>query len=231
MRHHHRHDIPRPCSERISSSSSPPPEASCGYRCFSYQLTGLCGPRYTSIWVSQLRLMGACWLHATTTSNSPSLNLPCKAPAGLKRLALQRRKALEHTHGISLHCSVRAVASEHRLTPDPLMRRTALDYDPVHYRARKLLGSARYALGDLPAARDALRFALTQCPEYADAQCDLGEPACHAALLSVQFVAVFNCTGNSPHHNPGLMCTCFLGTFSMQREVPALIMQDARCAP
>ena len=47
----------------------------------------------------------------------------------------------------------------------------------MHYRARKLLGSARYALGDLPAARDALQFALTQCPEYADAQCDLGEHA------------------------------------------------------
>ena len=59
-----------------------------------------------------------------------------------------------------------------------VLRRTALDYDPVHYRARKLLGSARYALGDLPAARDALQFALTQCPEYADAQCDLGEDVC-----------------------------------------------------
>ena len=53
--------------------------------------------------------------------------------------------------------------------------RRALDFDPVHCRARKLLGSARYALGDLPAARDALQYALAQRPEYADAQCDLGK--------------------------------------------------------
>ena len=45
----------------------------------------------------------------------------------------------------------------------------------MHCRARKLLGSARYALGDLPAARDALQYALAQRPEYADAQCDLGK--------------------------------------------------------
>ena len=69
------------------------------------------------------------------------------------------------------------------------MCRTALDYDPVHYRARKLLGSARYALGDLPAARDALQYALAQCPEYADAQFDLGERALHgyrAGILWLQ---------------------------------------------
>ena len=53
--------------------------------------------------------------------------------------------------------------------------RRGVDFYPVHCRARKLLGSARYALGNLPAARDALQYALAQRPEYADAQCDLGK--------------------------------------------------------
>jgi hypothetical protein len=37
-----------------------------------------------------------------------------------------------------------------------------------------LLGSALYALGDLPAAEEALRRSLCINPGYADASCDLG---------------------------------------------------------
>lgn len=43
-----------------------------------------------------------------------------------------------------------------------------------HPRARKLLGSALYALGDLASARDELTAALALQPDYADARCDLG---------------------------------------------------------
>jgi tetratricopeptide (TPR) repeat protein len=47
---------------------------------------------------------------------------------------------------------------------------------PGHFRARKLLGSALYALGDLAAARAELDFAVALQPGYADAHCDLGAP-------------------------------------------------------
>ena len=52
--------------------------------------------------------------------------------------------------------------------------RAASELEPTHFRARKLLGSAQYALADLPAARDALTAALSLRPDYADAHCDLG---------------------------------------------------------
>ena len=54
------------------------------------------------------------------------------------------------------------------------MRRAAIQLDADHYRALKLLGSALYALGDLPAAEAALKQALALHPDYADASCDLG---------------------------------------------------------
>ncbi len=53
--------------------------------------------------------------------------------------------------------------------------REAARLEPSHYRARKLLGSALYALGDLHAARTALSDALALRPDYADAHCDMGE--------------------------------------------------------
>ena len=56
------------------------------------------------------------------------------------------------------------------------MRRAAAQLEPSHFRARKLLGSAQYALADLAAARDALTSALALRPDYADAHCDLGAP-------------------------------------------------------
>lgn len=52
--------------------------------------------------------------------------------------------------------------------------RAAAARNAGHFRARKLLGSALYALGDLPAARDELAAALELQPAYADAYCDLG---------------------------------------------------------
>ena len=52
--------------------------------------------------------------------------------------------------------------------------REAARREPSHYRARKLLGSALYALGDLHAARAALSDALALRPDYADAHCDMG---------------------------------------------------------
>ena len=52
--------------------------------------------------------------------------------------------------------------------------REAARLEPSHYRARKLLGSALFALGDLRAARAALSQALALRPDYADAHCDLG---------------------------------------------------------
>jgi cytochrome c-type biogenesis protein CcmH/NrfG len=54
--------------------------------------------------------------------------------------------------------------------------------NPKHWRGMKLLGSALYALGDLPAARTALEFALQLKPDYADAHCDLGNILCHEFL-------------------------------------------------
>ncbi len=47
---------------------------------------------------------------------------------------------------------------------------------PGHFRARKLLGSALYALGDLAPACAELDFAVALQPGYADAHCDLGAP-------------------------------------------------------
>ena len=52
--------------------------------------------------------------------------------------------------------------------------REAARLEPGHYRARKLLGSALYALGDARAARGALADALALRPDYADARCDMG---------------------------------------------------------
>ncbi|CAL8472353.1 g11896 [Coccomyxa elongata] len=54
----------------------------------------------------------------------------------------------------------------------------ASQLEPTHFRARKLLGSAQYALADLPTARDALTAALALRPDYADAHCDLGCTLC-----------------------------------------------------
>eukprot|EP00884_Botryococcus_braunii_P006354 jgi/Botrbrau1/1571/Bobra.0107s0058.1 len=56
--------------------------------------------------------------------------------------------------------------------------REAVQMNPKHWRGMKLLGSALYALGDLPAARTALEFALQLKPDYADAHCDLGCTLC-----------------------------------------------------
>ena len=52
--------------------------------------------------------------------------------------------------------------------------REAAKIDASHFRARKLLGSAQYALGNLPAAKKALIGALSLRADYADAHCDLG---------------------------------------------------------
>jgi Flp pilus assembly protein TadD len=52
--------------------------------------------------------------------------------------------------------------------------RAAGRLEPTHFRARKLLGSALYAIGDLEAAKNALTAALALRPDYADAHCDLG---------------------------------------------------------
>lgn len=56
------------------------------------------------------------------------------------------------------------------------MHREAARLEPAHFRARKLLGSAQYALADLAAAKIALTAALALRPDYADAHCDLGQP-------------------------------------------------------
>jgi hypothetical protein len=62
--------------------------------------------------------------------------------------------------------------------------REAIALNEGHYRALKLLGSALYALGDLPAARAALEASLALNLAYADASCDLG--ACtQLALLQL----------------------------------------------
>ena len=52
--------------------------------------------------------------------------------------------------------------------------REAIRLNEGHFRAQKLLGSALYALGDLPAAKAALQASLAINPGYADASCDLG---------------------------------------------------------
>ena len=48
-------------------------------------------------------------------------------------------------------------------------RRAALELAPGHPRLHKLLGSARFAMGDLAGAEAALRRALELRPDYADA--------------------------------------------------------------
>ena len=51
------------------------------------------------------------------------------------------------------------------------VRRAALELAPRHPRLHKLLGSALFAMGDLPGAESALRRALNLRPDYADAWC------------------------------------------------------------
>jgi cytochrome c-type biogenesis protein CcmH/NrfG len=50
-----------------------------------------------------------------------------------------------------------------------LLLRAALELAPGHPRLHKLLGSALFAMCDLPGAEAALRRALDLRPDYADA--------------------------------------------------------------
>lgn len=50
--------------------------------------------------------------------------------------------------------------------------------NPQHHRAYKLMGSAKYALGDFEGAKAALKQALILKADYADAHCDLGCTYC-----------------------------------------------------
>ncbi|KAK9820433.1 hypothetical protein WJX72_010306 [[Myrmecia] bisecta] len=61
--------------------------------------------------------------------------------------------------------------------------REACRLNPQHHRAFKLLGSARFALGDLPGAREALEQALQLKPDYADALSDLGCTLCNLGRI------------------------------------------------
>ena len=70
--------------------------------------------------------------------------------------------------------------------------RAACHYEPnANYRARKLFGSAMYALGEYAEAEDALQHALAisraQRMEYEDAHCDLG-------CVQVSLSQCFTCT-------------------------------------
>ena len=134
--------------------------------------------------------MAGCLQHATITSElcmhlhsimrDLTTPLACLPVWGHKSSSLH---AVAMQHSLQVICRALDTLSSHAAcclqhascTLVLMLCRRALDFDPVHCRARKLLGSARYALGDLPAARDALQYALAQRPEYADAQCDLGE--------------------------------------------------------
>ena len=88
---------------------------------------------------------------------------------------------------------------EHLVTTHPFSRnhsdscacacREAIALSPGHHRALKLLGSALYALGDLPGAQEALRASLAVSPAYADASCDLGARACCRWLWPAFFVS------------------------------------------
>ena len=82
----------------------------------------------------------------------------------------------------------------------PLADREAVELDPQHSRALKLLGSALYAQGDLPGAKDALQSALALKPSYADAYCDLGCVLCALAEVQPAKEAFQNAVRLKPHH-------------------------------
>ncbi|KAL0018839.1 hypothetical protein WJX77_012016 [Trebouxia sp. C0004] len=78
--------------------------------------------------------------------------------------------------------------------------RDALQMNPKHFRALKLLGSALYAQGDLQGACTALQSALQLNPTYADAYCDLGCALCALGRVEDAKEAFGNAARVNPTH-------------------------------
>ena len=76
--------------------------------------------------------------------------------------------------------------------------RDAVELNPKHFRALKLLGSAMYGRGELQTACIALESALQLNSAYADAHCDLGCVRC--ALGQVEEAKL--CFADAVRHNP-----------------------------
>lgn len=72
--------------------------------------------------------------------------------------------------------------------------------NPQHFRAFKLMGSAKYALGDFEGAKAALNEALKLKPDYADAHCDLGCTYCAQGEIGAAKRSFKAAVAANPHH-------------------------------
>jgi tetratricopeptide (TPR) repeat protein len=72
--------------------------------------------------------------------------------------------------------------------------------NPQHFRGFKLMGSAKYALGDFEGAKAALNEALKLKPDYADAHCDLGCTYCAQGEIGAAKRSFKAAVVSNPHH-------------------------------
>jgi tetratricopeptide (TPR) repeat protein len=72
--------------------------------------------------------------------------------------------------------------------------------NPQHFRGFKLMGSAKYALGDFEGAKAALNEALKLKPDYADAHCDLGCTYCAQGEIGAAKRSFKAAVAANPHH-------------------------------